>query len=429
MQINMYNVQFGDCFLLCDENENLLVDFGSDNPKCDLTAISNHIKAESGEKTLSVLISHFHEDHINGFLKNSFNAENVYLPDIIAMNKSVRKLSFLQMEILADIFKWIPVRKSKKLVITLYDLLLKLCDEHSTIRFLQRGSSFYVSGREYQVLWPDFSTLAIHGRVEKKILKVLKDLGLTSDEQRIDRAPSIKGEITEQVFVNGMSHELGLPIRILDPFIDKIVESYETLANIHPSNQVFNKQQMEAAYNNLEADLNNTLDTVFEDSKVEIELLRDISELHSSLHKQANKYSVVFHDAPQNGQSSILMTGDLTSPEFNKLLDCGSPSISSQYNIIKAPHHATGTHFTPQFPLCYIIMASNGTPNKNHIAWNEISYQYGSFYQSHKNTEIICSNERCELLSLKDTPTCRNCGSKHCSYNGDSVNVVTLPML
>ena len=37
MQVNMYNVEFGDCFLICDENENLLVDFGSDNSHCDIS--------------------------------------------------------------------------------------------------------------------------------------------------------------------------------------------------------------------------------------------------------------------------------------------------------------------------------------------------------------------------------------------------------
>lgn len=432
MHINMYNVQFGDCFLLCDKNENLLVDFGSDNPKCDLTAISNHIKVESGDKPLSVLISHFHEDHINGFLKSSFNATNIYLPDIIAMKKSIRKLSFLQMEILADIFKWIPVRKSNKLVITLYDLLLKLCDEYSTVHFLQRGSSFNVSEREYQVLWPDFSKLSIHGRVEKKILKVLKKLGFISDEQRIEDVPSIRGEIIDQVFVDGVSRELGFPIKILDPFIDIIVEGYETLANMWQSNQPPNTQQLQVAYNNLQADLTNTLDAVFGNDEIETGLLRDLSDLHSSIHKQANKYSIVFHDTPQNGVSSILMTGDVTSPEFDKLLDNRvyvAPQISLEYNIIKAPHHATDTHFTPKLPISHIIMASNGVPNANHKSWHKISYQYGAFYNSHKSTEMICSNKRCELVSLKRTPNCRNCGRTYCSHNGDSVNVVTLPTL
>ena len=140
MRVNMYNMEFGDCFLICDENENLLVDFGSDNSHCDISAVASHIKAINGDKELSCLISHFHEDHISGFLQSSLVAKDIYIPDIIAMSKTVGKLSFLQLSILSDIFKWISVNQKGKLSITLYDFLLKI------------GNWNEISQEEYAVL-------------------------------------------------------------------------------------------------------------------------------------------------------------------------------------------------------------------------------------------------------------------------------------
>jgi len=42
MKIRMYNVEFGDCFLLQEDDEYLLVDFGSDS-KCDLGKVATNI--------------------------------------------------------------------------------------------------------------------------------------------------------------------------------------------------------------------------------------------------------------------------------------------------------------------------------------------------------------------------------------------------
>ena len=423
MQVNMYNMQFGDCFLICDEHENILVDFGSDNLKCDMASVANHIELASEGKRLSCLISHFHEDHISGFLKGLLKAENIYVPDIVAMSNTVGKLSFLQLEILADIFKWISVGRTGPLKITLYDLLLKICDQKGHVHFLQRGSQFWVSAKEYQVLWPDFSTLAIHGRVENRILHMLAKLGLISQEVLKENKQPSKRESSEQLYIYEVYPREPLPIEIVDPFISGLVNGYEALDGDR-ANQSFDKQQLQVAYDKMTADLSATLNASINDENA---LQQDLADLGASMRRQANKYSVVFHDAPQDGVSSILMTGDITIPEFNRLLTNqvrGMPEISAQYTIVKAPHHATSTHFSPRLPQCAIIMASNGEPNTNHTSWKKIDYQYGSFYQSHKKVEIVCTNRRCELLELPKTPCCHNCGNSSCSYNGDSVVVI-----
>ena len=428
MHVNMYNVEFGDCFLICGEEENLLVDFGSDNPHCDITAIANHIKATNSTKDLSCLISHFHEDHISGFLQGLLTAEKIYIPDIVAMSKTVGKLSFLQLSILSDIFKWIPVKQTRRLSITLYDLLLKICDHNTHVHFLQRGTHFTISAKEYQVLWPDFSSLAIHGRVERRIVDTLAELGLISQQIAKECKHPSKGEKSGQLIVNEAYLKDPLPIAIIDPFITKLVEGYTALANTGQPNQSFDKAQLQAAYDKLVEDVKAALSNITESTFAKGNLKQDLSELGESMKKQANKYSVVFHDTPENGLSSILMTGDVTPPEFNKLLTHrmrGIPQISMRYNIIKAPHHATTTYFTPHLPQCGVILASNGRPNKGHGSWHKICYHYGSFYQSHKGVKMLCSNLRCDLRDLPETPNCNNCGDQNYIWNGDSVTIIS----
>ncbi len=428
MQVNMYNVEFGDCFLICGEEENLLVDFGSDNSHCDITAIANHIKATNGTKDLSCLISHFHEDHMSGFLQGLLNAENVYIPDVVAMSKTVGKLSFLQLSILSDIFKWIPVKQTRGLSITLYDLLLKICDHNAYVHFLQRGTHFTISAKEYQVLWPDLSALTIHGRVEKRIVDTLAKLGLISQQTAKESMYPSKGEKYGQPIVNEVYPKDPLPIALIDPFITKLVEGYTALVNTDQPNQSFDKTQLQTAYEkmveNIKVALSNITESTFATGKLE----QDLSELRESMKKQANKYSVVFHDTPENGVSSILMTGDITPPEFNKLLRHrvpGIPQISMRYNIIKAPHHGTTTYFTPYLPQCGVILASNGEPDRGHSSWHKICYRYGSFYQSHKKVRMLCSNLRCDLRDLPGTPNCKNCGDHNYAWKGDSVTIIS----
>lgn len=92
---------------------------------------------------------------------------------------------------------------------------------------------------------------------------------------------------------------------------------------------------------------------------------------------------------------------------------------------IGAVHHATTTYFTPHLPQCGVILASNGRPNKGHGSWHKICYHYGSFYQSHKGVKMLCSNLRCDLGDLPETPNCNNCSDQNYVWNGDSVTIIS----
>jgi hypothetical protein len=69
----MYNVGFGDCFLLTFhykkplQDQHILIDFGSVGGSADLKGIANDIKKACGEKLYAVVATHRHKDHISGF--------------------------------------------------------------------------------------------------------------------------------------------------------------------------------------------------------------------------------------------------------------------------------------------------------------------------------------------------------------------------
>ena len=420
--------------MVCDKNENLLVDFGSDDPASDLSAVAAKIQDERRNEAnsneispLSVLVTHFHKDHINGFLKESLTASVVYLPDILDMSRFGGKINFLQLCILEDIFRCISL--NQKLKITLYDLLIKLCDLKSTIVFLKRGCEFSVSGKVYQVLWPSFSDSAIHGRVQNRVLKALIKLGIASSSELDKR--TAKSDVKQilsglQESSDSITELSAADLKEVDNFIGSLLKGYDLAISSQWEELQNYSAELQEKYNKLVEFIDN-LKNASEYSTINEKTRKELIELTNSMRKQANKISIVFQSVPEEDVSAILMTGDIPSGEFNKLLNreiASGPQISKQYNIIKAPHHATSTYFTNHLPKCDIILASNGRTHKNHSRWHKISYEYGAFYHSHKGCSMICTNPRCELVDLKDTQNCKNCGTTSMTIGNLSVSVI-----
>src|SRR5882757_6746649 len=71
--IRMFNVGFGDCFLLTFhydaplKDQHILIDFGSVGGKVDMKGIANEIRKACGGKLYAVVATHRHKDHISGF--------------------------------------------------------------------------------------------------------------------------------------------------------------------------------------------------------------------------------------------------------------------------------------------------------------------------------------------------------------------------
>jgi len=71
--VRMYNVGFGDCFLLTFhyapplKDQHILIDFGSVGVGVDLKRIALQIRDACGGKLYAVVATHRHKDHISGF--------------------------------------------------------------------------------------------------------------------------------------------------------------------------------------------------------------------------------------------------------------------------------------------------------------------------------------------------------------------------
>lgn len=414
MELNMYNVQFGDCFLLDEPKagQALLVDFGSDTPDI-LKPVADKIAKRCDGRELSVLLTHFHQDHINGFWKSDLpdlvNVRTVYLPDIMAMRKTATQLDFLQLEVLRDLLSSVVLER-RPAEITLYTLLDKLVRAGSRAVFLQRGCPFDLLSARFQVLWPDFSVLNIHPRVEKGFVSLLEDLGLWEVPARFSDGEKVR-----------------VRIEPVDHFIDRLTHAYSLLAE---GGTELAREALPALGESLEELGQYIRERVGAPSDT---LLARLKERMAAAKNQGNRLSIVFQDEAVGGSSRLLMTGDAAAPDLRRIInhkveDFPGFYFSQKYAAIKAPHHGTGSHFLPDLSDCQTILVSNGEPALRHLGWGKISYLYGGFYHSHRGCEIQCTNPRCELKEKigKKMTSIKPCASCKGPAQSDPV-IVSLP--
>src|ERR1035438_1744038 len=71
--VRMYNVGFGDCFLVTFHyapplnDQHILIDFGSVSGSVNMKQIAVQIRDACGGKLYAVVATHRHRDHIGGF--------------------------------------------------------------------------------------------------------------------------------------------------------------------------------------------------------------------------------------------------------------------------------------------------------------------------------------------------------------------------
>lgn len=414
MEFYLFNVGFGECCLLKQNDENLLVDFGSDSgDKQRLIARTTTKIQELCEKQpLSVLLTHFHNDHINGlttYLNTiSQTPANVpflfqifYIPDIFAQSYSNAGISYIHLFLLKDIMDAIIIHK--KPVISLYELLKAFVNNKSHIEFLKRGDTFRLSDIEFDVLWPCFECIKIHKKTINRTINTLSQLNFIS-------VPTQPGYDT-------VSEDGTVSLGIVDEFAQQLSDAFLRLQRNGTVSQI-TMGKLEKTFKKIEKQCTITL---VSNQTVTVSYLRSLG---NSLLNEANKLSIVFQDTGTPNFSTLLMTGDIPKTELRKLVTNDKamrstlPQIKKEYKLIKAPHHGTQSHFISILPKCDIITASNGSTS--HVKWGKIAFEYGALYVSNRHIKMLCTNPRCELVELAKqgkAKQCRGCpNTKHSYY-------------
>ncbi len=364
-ELDVYNAFFGDCIILkdLDDDTNVLVDFGIhyhsfvSYPYTDRDTLTKNIAEDIANRysnrNLSLLITHFHEDHVSGLIhmyqsknpayKGLF--KNIYIANIWD-NPFAVSITLLEQMILEH-----ELRKSglPRTTASLFDILAFLTiSTKKNITLLNRGVVF--EDGKYVALWP---LKSMHIKTFKEL-----DLGLPPElERELEELARITCIFVMRVLVGNEGYEESytgeLSIELLDASYNRLLDDYsEFLSNNNWTN-----------------------------------------EKKAKLNKLNHEYNVVFQNL-EDCDENVLFTGDAEIPQMNSIAKRKDIPLYSDYKYIKIPHHGTDAHyfdFTSYNPQTVII--TNGRVIKvKYPDSYKISDQYGSLAATH-----VCANSNwCE---------------------------------
>ena len=386
MSVQMYDMGFGESILLdslncpycvgpCEQKtECLLVDCGSGHPNRNryFDNVSNEVRQYIRR---SALISHFHDDHINGFwtlINNNVTFERVFIPQIFTTPHP----NIIDYSLMRNI---LSRRRGRQATFSLWQMLQTLVSNNNRIYLLKRGDIFNAVQERFEVLWP---------------------------------VPEL---LCDQNLMNSIEKGLQLPEDIVFSIFD-ISDDISSLFSRLDNNLVIMREDYEKVIARINDSLASLLATV-----VELEINdRDIDKYIKKMRDCENKMSIVCH-SDYSGQP-VLLTGDVTRAVLSKILSnryVPSMPVYEHYAVIKAPHHGTCTYFvdiTKYNVSVDTIGISNGNPN---TPCGPISDRYwNTICGVDFNTEIRCTNmdaNRCRCFNTR----LNACSQHHrCLYGG-----------
>ena len=366
----VFQMGYGESILLSNQNECLLVDCGSESRHKEQYFKNVKLEVLKYSKR-QAMISHFHDDHINGFMKIISDQphifEKVYIPHIFTMNHP----NLTDMELIKYFLerKYFPGSHT----ITLWDFLKFLCKNHQSIKLLQREKSAFEWGEdEFDVLWPIPENL-----VHTKLLSSVREC---IDAEFLETIYELSDRINESfIMLDGTNGDY--PQDSVIPIIASIERTAESYAEM----QFFDSKK-----------------------KQHMRLLQSIT-------KNANKASIVFqnricYNLENNACfDSVLMTGDVPNTTMKKIAEgVLSPEVpmNKRYSVIKALHHGTDTHYFNfgAYVLFDKLIISNGDTGMSNRG--RISRNYNLL---RRNYRIICTNNllnRCESCCVNPITAC-----------------------
>ena len=278
---------------------------------------------------------------------------------------------------------------NKKL--SLFEMLKAIIKPKGKLCMLSRGDSFISSDIRYITLWPSLSEVKFmkdntKENLEKFIMKIQGKLHNQID--LMDEIKEVSFLLTKAFIDKGIydyivnTEDLGEKIKTdiieLEEIINKYIEELEErIGKISKCSKKLNKEVL--------------------NTDIEEELNGWIQRLKNNEHK----INIVFQNEVDILKNNILMTGDIDIWRLKWIikndLNINIP-LHIYFNVIKAPHHGTQTHFIKNLPTSKNIIISNGKIKKRKRGTVSLSYRD---YRK-KGALIRCTNtvkERCDFLN------------------------------
>lgn len=383
-EIDVFNAYFGDCIILkdIDDSSNLLVDFGIHynsvvssvyKSRNDLTdSIAKDISSRFSNKNLSLLITHFHEDHVSGLIymyqsknpafKNLFR--NIYIANI--WNNPFAVASNLLEEILLK--SQLKNGNLPRTNATLFDLLGFLHASKGKIMLLSRGETF--EDKKYIALWPKKKNN------NSSLIKLFNSLNLP-DEFREDliKLAEMTCVYVIRVLLEGEHYEA------------EFLERYDSIPNL---------ERLYNMYRDLFIKFIEAINSISGD---------EIDNTIKKLHKLNHKYNIVFQNV-ENSDQNILFTGDAEKSHMKNIANATDIRLYREYKYIKIPHHGTKAHYFDfsSYGPRYIVI-TNGKVNTSHAN----SYRIFSKYKSISAFHVCANSNNCCSCLLNKCPCAPNC--------------------
>jgi ribonuclease BN (tRNA processing enzyme) len=369
--ITMYNVGFGDSYLINIEDHKLLVDCGSHNKIKDthsnlLPLVSNivgdiNLKLATNEDN-SLLITHFHTDHYNLLpyltpkVFNCIYVRNIYR-DEVTYSQTIFDLieDFLddQPESFDDnLFQVFFIKR-------VYTLL----SDRGCITFIREGSTFNVGNTNFYVHSP-FKNRTF---VKENVVNLLNFYG-----KSFDCNDEISG------------------IRDYLSFLSKRLRKYESI-NKERVFRILEDKKYKKYEKNAQESCRKLLAKI-RSSKIDVDLAQSLKRISEYEHK----YNIVF----SSYEDGLLFCGDENNDDMVTIRDqILSQSPNQKFSIIKIPHHGTLSHyfdfrnFSPNIGLVLNQPCGNyESPDWQYKSdFNQIITFYGSSSNSKKTILISAS--------------------------------------
>ena len=383
MQIEMLNVGFGDCFILTEGQENLLVDCGSrsfKNKNSNFSTFGEFVKdlnnrlGQSHDK-YSAVITHFHKDHYDGIKKMyEINSAGRKLFDVLYV-------PFLGYSALLQAAVYLSLLFGSKTVVgftalSILDHIVVTTKLSQQVKCLVAGEGIFVGGTNFNVIWPD--KFKAREFIDERF------------EKNYDAFQEIEREMDRIDGLESLTHKI----------VSNMLEWYKCVAQRNgDKTEYFKLAEKQGQYlNDLKLLKNKNTETLLKIKK------KLGGKLQRNFSKIAHKICIVFHDSAHK----VLMLGDIDANIISTELKY---KFYGSYDVIKAPHHGTDSHYSKAIPLVNkkILISIGG-----HTKDSSISEEYSLHgYKSAKRV-CTCGDDNCRLHN-----TVKQCRYAKCHSDSD----------